>query len=120
MKVKKIKERRYLLDDIEEIFGERIKEDFEFACKVWSSIVNVKWYHLTFYDKDVGFAEKFDPDLMETFASFTFRGASAEICDIGGYECQNLCYCVDSDQWGVVDKEIADKLCGLGWVFEDG
>jgi hypothetical protein len=89
-------------NDFHELFTERLKENEDFGCELWSSMANVTWYHLL--------------DLKETDCGHSFRGAGALIADMLGKGDYIDWYC--SGPYETVSDYIALRMASKGWYFE--
>ena len=90
---------KYLIKDIIDLFGGKIKGDDTFCHNLWSSLANVTW---------VNKKEK-------SYYEFSFRYAGAIVADIRGEGSYMDWY--NQSTSGIVDKGIERGLNELGWTY---
>jgi len=89
-------------DDFRELFTERLKENEDFGCELWSAMANVSWHH------------EDDPD--ETYCRRSFRGAGSLIAVMEGKDNYTKWYC--SGPYETICEYIAEKMAAKGWHYE--
>ena len=87
-------------NDLIELFEDKIKKEYEFCKRLYSSLTNVKWIN-----KD-----------SSTFEC-TFRYAGGFISDIRDNENENYMTWYLDGIYGIVDSEISNKLSKRGWEY---
>jgi len=88
-------------DDFKELFTERLKENEDFGCELWSAMANVSWYN------------EEDPD--ETYCRRSFRSAGSLIAVMEGKDKYTKWYC--SGPYETVSEYIAEKMASKGWRY---
>ena len=90
---------KYLIRDVIDLFGDKIKTDDLFCHRLWSSLTNVTW---------VNKKEK-------SSYEFSFRRVGGVIADIR--EEGSYMQCCNQSTVGLIDKDIANDLKELGWTY---
>ena len=88
---------------LERLFGDRVRQDRDFACALWCAMTNVEWSH-----PDIG-----------AFEDNTFRYMAQLIAEMRDPHDQRKMpymdwYCCGPD--GTVSPEIAEALAAEGWT----
>jgi hypothetical protein len=95
-------------EDFRELFTQRLKEDRNFGCELWSALANVGWYHADDCRTD---------DLEEAHeCGRSFRGAGSLIADMYGDGDYVDWYC--SGPYITVSEYIATQMASKGWRYE--
>ena len=90
---------KYLIKDIIDLFGDKIKRDNTFCHNLWSSLTNVIWVNKK----------------ENSYYDFSFRYAGAVVADIRGGGSYMDWY--NQSTSGKVDKDIERGLNELGWTY---
>jgi hypothetical protein len=90
-------------EDFRELFTQRLKEDRNFGCELWSALANVGWYHA-------------DDIEEEHECGRSFRGAGSLISDMYGDGDYVDWYC--SGPYITVSDYIATQMASKGWRYE--
>ncbi len=86
-------------EDLESVFGEKIKTSDEFCKSLWSALANIDWIN---------------EDGTEFGCTFRYAGAIiADIRETGSYMDW---YC--RGEYATVSDEIANELKKLGWTYK--
>ena len=88
---------KYLIKDIIDLFGDKIKTDDTFCHRLWSSLTNVTWVN------------------EHSSYEFSFRRVGAIIADIR--EDGSYMNWYNQSPSGTVDKDIERGLTKLGWTY---
>ena len=89
-------------DDFYSLFTQRLKENKDFGCELWSSMANVSWIHTA--------------DPAETDCGHGFRGAGSLIAEMLGEGDYLEWYC--SGPYETVSDYIAEEMATKGWRYE--
>jgi len=89
-------------EDFRELFTERLKENEDFGCELWSAMANVSWYH--------------EDDPNEEPYRRSFRSAGSLIAVMEGRDKYTKWYC--SGPYETVSDYIAEKMASKGWRYK--
>ena len=89
-------------EDFRALFTERLKENEDFGCELWSSLANVTWFH------------KDDPQPQGYRRSF--RAAGSLIAVMEGKDQYTKWYC--SGQYETVSEYISNAMASKGWNYK--
>ena len=89
-------------EDFRELFTERLKQNENFGCELWSAMANVSWFH--------------DDDPEQTYCRRSFRSAGSLIAVMEGKDKYTKWYC--SGPYETVSEYIAQAMASKGWHYE--
>ena len=87
--------------DLVDLFGDKIRNDDEFAKQIWSALTNITWTH----------------ENGTEFYNATFRTAGGLIADIRGTGNYMHWYCESPD--GIVSNEIETAMKTKDWTWRE-